>query len=81
MLRVRGLIPAYAGKTGLGAPMMEALPAHPRVCGENSKLHRRMPVPLGSSPRMRGKHVLLFPKLILRRLIPAYAGKTQAQHV
>ena len=50
-----GLIPAYAGKTGIAAARRFRRPAHPRVCGENLPVPRVEPVLIGSSPRMRGK--------------------------
>ena len=70
------LIPACAGKTKGRLVISRDDPAHPRVCGENNcekstTLHRD-----GSSPRVRGKHLL--PDGLGRcwGLIPACAGKT-----
>ena len=71
-----GLIPACAGKTVSNFDSACRVWAHPRVCGENSKLHRRMPVPLGSSPRVRGKRSLSHADTGIPGLIPACAGKT-----
>ena len=51
----RRLIPAHAGKTRAGACMRLMPRAHPRSCGENARFGRADPVPLGSSPLMRGK--------------------------
>ena len=71
-----GLIPARAGKTvGLRYAFRSAQ-AHPRAGGEN-----RRPPPFhrgksGSSPRGRGKHLILRLSHIHRGLIPARAGKT-----
>ena len=76
----RGLIPACAGK--IYSPALERImsPAHPRVCGENSRRASSTAAGFGSSPRVRGK-----PE---RRpggdggggLIPACAGKTRSTH-
>ena len=70
------LIPACAGKTIL--PWARpALPwAHPRVCGENPVSLNLIMGPVGSSPRVRGKHRR--PSCLRKRtgLIPACAGKT-----
>ena len=77
--RVKGLprlIPAYAGKTRELRTRSFALPAHPRVCGENSQPTTRRKSPRGSSPRMRGKLHDEYRNSPARRLIPAYAGKT-----
>ena len=38
--RTRGLIPAYAGKTSIMTSGSGSRPAHPRVCGENSRSRR-----------------------------------------
>ena len=71
-----GLTPACAGKTHFQPPIVVIASAHPRVCGEN--LARRFPeCPCdGSPPRVRGKPESVFPKLGLRGLTPACAGKT-----
>ena len=49
------LIPAYAGKTFLATRAHVSRPAHPRVCGENSRTSSSVSCEAGSSPRMRGK--------------------------
>ena len=70
------LIPACAGKTVACRASITALPAHPRVCGENAAEivpHRRE---TGSSPRVRGKRFPSLVKTARMRLIPACAGKT-----
>ena len=53
-----GLIPACAGKTGSTRPWGAPAAAHPRVCGENESITRRIDALMGSSPRVRGKHFL-----------------------
>ena len=71
-----GLIPACAGKTSWRPRARSRRGAHPRVCGENLD-----PAPVsggrgGSSPRVRGKHVIDRQAERVGRLIPACAGKT-----
>ena len=73
--RVR-LIPARAGKTLPGVPEYGEEPAHPRACGENWKTCRRSRRRCGSSPRVRGKLMILSYAAVIIRLIPARAGKT-----
>ena len=50
-----GLIPACAGKTVLGPCCPTYMGAHPRVCGENIVVLGKLPIQMGSSPRVRGK--------------------------
>ena len=71
-----GLIPARAGKTAWPHPGRGPAWAHPRACGENSCAHARARAPDGSSPRVRGKPVVLQARAGRRGLIPARAGKT-----
>ena len=74
--RFSRLIPACAGKTDVLALTCRLLPAHPRVCGENTWM---APTPwsrTGSSPRVRGKRDLGAPLRVGGGLIPACAGKT-----
>ena len=53
--RSPGLIPACAGKTTYPCESSSAIPAHPRVCGENTRRSAHQSVGQGSSPRVRGK--------------------------
>ena len=72
------LILAWAGKTLLSMLYAHAVPAHPRVGGENRAAMAQLDAAGGSSPRGRGKlgHI---PSLNCPdRLIPAWAGKTNA---
>ena len=71
-----GLIPAHAGKTTKAQEIATQWPAHPRACGENSVPVEKSCIRGGSSPRMRGKLVLLESGQGLAGLIPAHAGKT-----
>ena len=69
-------IPAYAGKTSASAGNKNCATEHPRVCGENLKHIRDSLTRVGTSPRMRGKPILVGHKPGAGRNIPAYAGKT-----
>ena len=69
-------IPAYAGKTREYCSGYPAKPEHPRVCGENCASRRFACSNAGTSPRMRGKLCFTPFRLLKRRNIPAYAGKT-----
>ena len=53
----KGIIPAYAGNTGLLVCPCANGGDHPRVCGEHQKLSLCRHVLAGSSPRMRGTPV------------------------
>ena len=72
----RGLIPARAGKTPSGRSWRRGRAAHPRACGENRLPRLPRALTMGSSPRVRGKHVHRHGHQLDRRLIPARAGKT-----
>ena len=73
-----GLIPARAGKTCPASSRSRPPAAHPRACGENAPPAAEFPLLLGSSPRVRGKHLRLVVDADRDRLIPARAGKTEA---
>ena len=71
-----GLIPAHAGKTVEPVGGGDHLRAHPRACGENlmgKYICENLP---GSSPRMRGKRLVVGVPKVAVGLIPAHAGKT-----
>ena len=70
------LIPAHAGKTGVGRRINQDAWAHPRACGENETPAGISREISGSSPRMRGKHQRNRRCRRRPRLIPAHAGKT-----
>ena len=57
-------------------PLEPLPPAHPRVCGENPLLFIDSFKHIGSSPRVRGKHIGPQQFDDMERLIPACAGKT-----
>ena len=53
-----GLIPTYAGNTGVSTSLSGTPRAHPHVCGEHAHYFVSSLSPVGSSPRMRGTHLL-----------------------
>ena len=73
------LIPAHAGKTDDAKRSMSCFRAHPRSRGENHVTARRTHCATGSSPLTRGKPEDRRERRILRRLIPAHAGKTSCR--
>ena len=70
------ITPAYAGKRVLVSRHADNFQDHPRLCGEKRKLSRLLIFSLGSPPPMRGKAPDASPTQILRRITPAYAGKS-----
>ena len=73
----RGITPAYAGKTPHPTRSSKSSRDHPRVCGENRLKRANLCRDRGSPPRMRGKLMPLLFATCLRRITPAYAGKTR----
>ena len=71
-----GLIPAHAGKTGIGVSHRPRWRAHPRSRGENDRLAKNGVMNAGSSPLTRGKRTFSRPNVTPLWLIPAHAGKT-----
>ena len=74
--QVMRLIPAGAGKTDNFSSSQTFAPAHPRRCGENASNFKPIVYQTGSSPQVRGKHVVVLKQVRQARLIPAGAGKT-----
>ena len=73
-----GIIPAYAGSTPSTYYDEELVEDHPRVRGEHERF-AHVPVDRrGSSPRTRGALKKSYQKGSFLRIIPAYAGSTQA---
>ena len=72
------LIPAHAGKTSACQRLPAASRAHPRSRGENCKRPSTRSSPVGSSPLTRGKLLSSFCVGDGGGLIPAHAGKTEA---
>ena len=71
-----GIIPAHAGLTGTGAAHTVASRDHPRACGAHLKPWARKLKEKGSSPRMRGSHLVRDKAAVKVGIIPAHAGLT-----
>ena len=71
-----GIIPAYAGSTGLCNLGPEATPDHPRIRGEHPVVCVAEAVLMGSSPHTRGALQSRMRASGQPRIIPAYAGST-----
>ena len=71
------ITPAYAGKTcrlsGSAVPHED----HPRVCGKDGCMHQCRRRRRGSPPRMRERRKRNVQNCMVRRITPAYAGKTR----
>ena len=77
--RVFRITPAYAGKSGTADPGEVRERDHPRLCGEKlSRSYSRRCVP-GSPPPMRGKVSASGDVTGVKRITPAYAGKSPQQ--
>ena len=74
-----GIIPAHAGNTEGGMPLMLALRDHPRACGEHRTSYLAPDTNQGSSPRMRGTLCHRFAIVLPCGIIPAHAGNTCRQ--
>ena len=70
------ITPADAGKTLENRADGARAEDHPRGCGENTERNFDIWQPLGSPPRMRGKHFYGFIANRAYRITPADAGKT-----
>ena len=77
---VVGIIPAYARSTSPASGCRASCRDHPRVCGEHPNVSAFPPATAGSSPRMRGALGLHKLVVLLRGIIPAYAGSTSFRH-
>ena len=71
------ITPACAGKTARMADLAARTADHPRVCGENAETLLSCLTSYGSPPRVRGKLLILILILMLIRITPACAGKTE----
>ncbi len=78
LLRRTGIIPAYAGNTAICNRCTSILRDHPRICGEHLYIQHADWDDPGSSPHMRGTPIFAMPWTPCARIIPAYAGNTQA---
>ena len=72
---VRGITPAYAGKSLTIPNLYTRNRDHPRVCGEKQGTGSDFTLLSGSPPRMRGKGRNLRHDLSHDGITPAYAGK------
>ena len=75
------IIPAYAGSTYLSSVSCDIEPDHPRIRGEHKARPPSFSVSDGSSPHTRGARPRAPRVRYRRRIIPAYAGSTQAAFV
>ena len=76
LARVVGIIPAGAGKSDRPRGVSARPQDHPRGCGEKDASYGVSPYATGSSPRVRGKVLALWPLGSPPRIIPAGAGKS-----
>ena len=77
-LIVRGITPAYAGKTLIWRWRSRSAWDHPRVCGKDSKGSLTSRIKPGSPPRMRERPLSANKAAKPVRITPAYAGKTSS---
>ena len=75
-MRLRGIIPAYAGNTSRHPVSWSVGGDHPRICGEHLERALTASAASGSSPHMRGTHIQLWFPPADMGIIPAYAGNT-----
>ena len=73
-----GITPAGAGKTLTKLTNCCIIKDHPRRCGENKDFSAYTHRPPGSPPQVRGKQINNFFNVIVLRITPAGAGKTDA---
>ena len=70
------ITPAYAGKRYSPAKYPAFSRDHPRLCGEKSRYRVTLWITAGSPPPMRGKAEHFSQHTNLKRITPAYAGKS-----
>ena len=68
-------IPACAGEAFFEAGPSGSFMVHPRVCGGSALDGKRIKLPRGTSPRVRGKRSASFVTVPSLRYIPACAGE------
>ncbi|SBM43982.1 Hypothetical protein PFR_JS2_1823 [Propionibacterium freudenreichii] len=74
---IRGITPAYAGRTWAVRWGSRRRRDHPRVCGENGVAVWKLGAKMGSPPRMRGELIAQVDGHLDAGITPAYAGRTQ----
>ena len=72
----RGIIPAYAGSTGVHGHSLSQGADHPRIRGEHAAGAGDVLALTGSSPHTRGARAGYGARRQLSGIIPAYAGST-----
>ena len=70
------ITPAYAGKSPALRQEFATGQDHPRLCGEKLAFSHLLTTILGSPPPMRGKGYYVAKRQSVRRITPAYAGKS-----
>ena len=73
-----GIIPAYAGSTWARMVARGVARDHPRIRGEHYAGMRVSEIAAGSSPHTRGARLIIPAAYTGLRIIPAYAGSTEA---
>ena len=73
---LKGITPAYAGKTFVECRVFSIAWDHPRVCGKDHNIHQAGCARRGSPPRMRERQLLSSVVRHALGITPAYAGKT-----
>ena len=71
-----GITPAYAGKRKICYTESTGKQDHPRLCGEKFCPVTTLRLIIGSPPPMRGKESKVQKSDGIRRITPAYAGKS-----
>ena len=72
----KGSPPPMRGKAACLAPARSLARDHPRLCGEKTNSQTAGVRSLGSPPPMRGKGDFHISVCFIRRITPAYAGKS-----
>ena len=73
-----GIIPACAGSSDRSLLAIHLLWDHPRVCGEQHRVHVKLDHSAGSSPRVRGAETVFNSRPVGDGIIPACAGSSFA---
>ena len=71
------ITPAYAGKSSIATSLNEGNAGSPRLCGEKRQSNRKLEIPTGSPPPMRGKGFAPSVLPLPVGITPAYAGKRE----